>query len=154
MRAYEIWNPEALDKSEMKGLFHRAFADLKFGINPDDARLYLKASLSSRNPTDKLFIASSRDHGLSGLAIVTLGVYALSPLPWLSHLFAERPVARELLIRETIKAVQGAGFSKLALVNAHRASDEAQMRAVRHQMKGTVMGSLIVYDVEKRYGGK
>ncbi len=154
MRAFELWNPKALDGSEMRGLFLRAFDNPKFGINPGDARLYLRASLSSRNPTDKLFVASSREHGLCGLAVVTLGVCALSPLPWLSHVFAEKPGAREALVEESIKAVRGAGFSKLALFNAHKASDEAQMRLVRHQMKGEVIGSLIVYDVEKRDGGK
>jgi len=154
VRVYEIWNPASLDRPDMAALFDRCFADPKFGIDSDAAREYLKASLGSRDPTDKVFVASSREHGLCGLSIVTLGVYPLSPLPWVSHFVAEKRAVREPLVAATLKSIADAGYKKLAIHNATGASDIAHMRIFRRHMKGAVMGSLIIYELGKSYGGK
>jgi hypothetical protein len=147
VRAYEIWNPEALDRPDMVALFARAFADPKFGIDADDAREHLQLSLRTRGATDRLFVASDSVHGLCGISIVTLGVDALSPLPWVSHFVAERKGAREPLVEVTLKSIKEAGFDKLALHNATGASDLAHMRLFRRHIKGAVMGSLIIYEL-------
>jgi hypothetical protein len=154
VRAYEIWNPAALDNPSVVALFARAFADPKFGIDADDVRGYLKASLSTKEPTDKVFVASSTKHGYCGLSIVTLETYPLSPLPWVTHFVAEKRAAREPLVDATLKAIAGAGFTRLALHNATGASDLAHMRLFRRHVKGAVMGSLIIYELEKADGGK
>jgi len=153
VRAYEIWNPAALDSPGIVNLFARAFADPKFGIDADDVREYLKESLGAKDTTDKVFVVSSVEHGYCGLSIVTLGVYPLAPLPWITHFVAEQRSAREPLVEVTLKSIAGAGFKRLALHNATGASDEAHQRLFRRHMKGAVKGSLIVYDLEKNYGG-
>lgn len=154
MRVYEIWNTGSLDSPDMVALFARAFADPKFGIDADAVREYLKASLGSPNPTDKLFVASSLEHGLCGLSIVTLEVYPLSPLPWISYFVAEKRGARVPLVEASLKAISDAGYTKLALHNATEASDAAHMRLVRRHMKGTVLGSLIIYELGNQHGRK
>jgi hypothetical protein len=154
VRSFEIWNADSFDSPDMVALFERAFADPKFGINPDDVREYLKLSIGTKESLDKVFVASDRKHGLCGLSIVTLGVYPLSPLPWVSHFVAERKGARESLLGLTLKAIRDAGYETFATHNATGASDAAYLRIFRRHMTGAVLGSLIVYELEKTNGGQ
>ena len=132
-----------------EALFTRAFADPKFGIDADAVREYLAASLTSRNPTDKLFVASSRGHGLCGLSIVTLGVSPLSPIPWVPHFYTDTRGAKKPLLDATLDTIEGAGFTRLACHNGTGASDKVHMRAFGDRLQGAVKGSMIIYDLRK-----
>ena len=153
MKVWEIWNPALLEAEEIRALFDRAFSDPKHEMDADGVRQYLKAHMMQGGETDKLFVALDTKHGYCGLAIVTLGVYPLSPHPYIAFFVAEKPEAREPLVEACLLVIRKAGYTRFAIHNETGASDKAHARLFRKFAHGDIRGAMIVYDMETRHGG-
>jgi hypothetical protein len=131
----------------MREFIAACYAGPKFDIDPEAFCDYLFTEIDRDKPWVKLFIAMDGDRSPCGMALVTVAVDPLSPNPWLSHLVGDERGASALLIDAVVGYVRERGFSKISIFNQTGATDAAHIRMCRRWAKGTVGGSLIVYDL-------
>ena len=148
MRVYEIWNPDVLDREDVKALFERCFADPKFNADPDVVRRFVAEQIASRDRSVRLWVAVSPEHGVCGMSLMSFSVCPLSPHPWISHFVAEVPEAREPLVRANFIACRELGFDKVSIMNMTGRDDGSHMRLFRKFARGNPRGSVIVYQLE------
>ena len=132
----------------IRALLARCYADPKFEVDSEALCDWLEVELDNPNGWIKLFVAHSEEYGLCGMSIVTVSIDPLNPYPWCPHLVAERPGAFHPIVEASLGYARSLGFKKMAIYNCSEASDAGHIRMNRRHAKGTVRGSMILYEIE------
>lgn len=161
--AIRVTQPAFFDLPEIKALFRRAFDEggneARFDTSSADTLAYLKEHI--RDPGEKgtgvdnwlvCFVVLHKDAGFCGFVIACYTPWPMCQNCCLAHFHLERGDCREALLNKAFGWAYGHGLTKISLTNATGRSDEAHMRLFRRFGRGKVNGSVIVYDLEDRYG--
>ena len=151
VKVFKITNPDTLDSPEVRDLFGRALANPKFDMDAEEARKFLQRSLRLQDGLFWIWVTRTSQHGLCGLSVVATGTFPLAPHPYIALLFAEAPEARKLMLSMIANFLSGRGHRFVAALNMTDKSDQAYLRIGREFARGTVKGSMILYEIGERY---
>lgn len=142
VKIVRVQNPEAMASEEVSALFERSFEKIE-GLEGGDVLAWVADRLSE--PDLALFVAVA-DGNLTGMTILFQGQEPLSPFAWIAHFHAEEG-SRAPLLDSVVGWMRDRGLQKIRVINMTGRSDKAHMRLFRSHAKGSVVASIIEYDI-------
>ncbi len=154
VRSFRVENPAFFKMPEVVAMFDRAFTgkNEKFEIDPNEMRRYLGEHIEDPSHWLTLWSAHHPERGFEGFVLCTYTPWPLCPNLCVGHLHADVPYAREPLMNSVFDFAKASRIDSVTVTNGSGRSDALYKRLFRKYGKGTVIGSVIVYDLEERHG--
>ena len=145
VRVLQMRNPEAVASSIVQELFSRAFKKDEHG---DAIEAWEWCNQFLQHPGMAFLVALDEESSLVGMAVGLDERNVWNPDPFVLHIYSEGRDVFNALLSALREWAFSRGASKLGCINMTGHSDEAHMRSIREFAEGSIVGSLISYDLK------